>query len=467
MTDESITAAATPPGEPAASAATPPAKIARRELVLLFVAAVALQAIAWSLVIVVVRRVYPAYWNATIPDMQHYADVVYSIHQGAWPYTQFPFEYPPLTLVPLLIPPDVLPFTRYLMEFRIEMLVVFGLNALVTTWVALKIWATSGRALAAAAVLALTVPVTGVIALNRFDPTLALVIILCVLFLVYRRWALAGLMVGLGFSLKLMPIVLLPLVLILARKWRAVWWAMLAAAAGAVIPFVPFVAQDPAKFYSSLVGTQTGRGLQIESVAASPFLLRSIFQPGSVTVVVPPGGSLSISAAGEPIVNSLTPLFVLALMLVVYLVIWQARRQIRAIPEAVPVAVLALMVATMCGNKVLSPQHLIWVLPLVALAFVARRWSLRIPALLMFAAMILTQIEFPGKYIDIVYLKPTAIIVIAVRNLLLVAVLVSSLVALWRLQREEPAPAATARTDAPAEGSAEAAPVQTAEGSAT
>ena len=361
---------------------------------------------------------------------------MWAVRHGAWPYTQTQFEYPPLTLVPLLIPPDIVSFARYALEFKIEMVAVFALNAVLTTWAAVKLWSSAQRALAAAVVLAATVPATGAIGLNRFDATLGLVIILCVLCLLYRRWALAGLMVGLGFSLKLMPIVLLPLVLVLARRWRARLVGHAGGALGAILPFVPFLIQGGTGFLTSTVSGQTARGLQIETVAASPFLLRDIVQPGSVTVVVPEGGSLSILAKGAGTVNSITPFLVFALVLVVYLVIWQARRALRSTPEAVPVAVLALMVATMCGNKVLSPQHLIWVLPVVALAFVATRWSLRVPAMLMFVAMILTQVEYPGMYWDIIDLKPTAIVVIALRNLTLVATLVTSLVALWRLKRQ-------------------------------
>ena len=123
------------------------------------------------------------------------------------------------------------------------MVVVFALNAVVTTWAAIKIWGSSRRALVAAVVLAATVPATGLIGLNRFDATVGLVIALTVLCLAYRRWALAALFVGLGFSLKLMPIVLLPLVFVLARRWRFVWRAGLAALVGMVVPFVPFLIQ--------------------------------------------------------------------------------------------------------------------------------------------------------------------------------------------------------------------------------
>jgi hypothetical protein len=349
----------------------------------------------------------------------------------------------------LLVPPDILPFARYALEFKIEMVVVFALNAVVTTWAAIRIWGSSRRALVAAVVLAATVPATGLIGLNRFDATVGLAIALTVLCLVLRRWALAALVVGLGVSLKLMPIVLLPLVLVLARRWRFVWRAGLAALAGMVVPFVPFLIQGGGAIFTTTVSGQTARGLQIETVAASPFLLREVVRSGSVTVVAPPGGSLSILARGAGEVNTLAPLLVFALVLVVYLVVWQVRDRLRAMPEAVPVAVLALMVATMCGNKVLSPQHLIWVLPVVALALVTTRWSLRIPALLMFVAMILTQIDYPQMYYDLYLLKPTAIFVIAARNITLLAVLVTSLIALWRLQRTASEPAEKSGAAAP------------------
>ncbi|HTX69685.1 MAG TPA: glycosyltransferase family 87 protein [Thermoleophilia bacterium] len=415
--------------------------IARREVVLLLVAAAALQTLAWAIVVIVVRTWFHRYWDVTIPDVEHYVEVAWAFRHGSWPYSQTPFEYPPLTLVPLLIPPDLLPFARYALEFKIEMVVVFALGAVATTWAAVKLWSSSRRALAAAVVLAATVPATGLIGLNRFDATVGLVIALTVLCLAYRRWALAALFVGLGFSLKLMPIVLLPLVFVLARRWRAVWSAGLAALAGMVVPFVPFLIQGGSSIFTTTVSTQTARGLQIETVAASPFLLRQLVSPGTVRVVAPPGGSLSIVARGAGQVDTLAPLLVLALVLIVYLVIWDVRDRLRATSEAIPVAVLALMVATMCGNKVLSPQHLIWVLPVVALAMVATRWSLRIPALLMFVAMILTQVDYPQMYFDLYLLKPAAIIVVAARNLVLLAVLATSLVALWRLRDERSAAA--------------------------
>ena len=159
---------------------------------------------------------------------------------------------------------------------------------------------------------------------------------------------------------------------------------------------------------------------------------------------------MSIIAAGAQVANTLAPLTVLALTMVVYFVIWRVRGALRADAEAVPVAVLALMLAAMCGNKVLSPQHMIWVLPVVALALVAKRPAFRVPAAIAFVATILTQLEYPGMYMSLMHLEHTAILVVAARNLLLVAALVAALVVLWRLQRDDHAVAAAPAADPPA-----------------
>ena len=126
------------------------------------------------------------------------------------------------------------------------------------------------------------------------------------------------------------------------------------------------------------------------------------------------------------------PITVLGLLIIAYPVIWRARGVLRGDPEAIPVAVLALLLAAMCGNKVLSPQHLIWVLPVVALALVAKRPAFRVPAAIVFAAIVLTQVEHPGMYTGLMHLERTAILVVAARNLLLVAAFVAALVVLWR-----------------------------------
>ena len=75
-------------------------------------------------------------------------------------------------------------------------------------------------------------------------------------------------------------------------------------------------------------------------------------------------------------------------------------------------------------GKVFSPQFVIWVLPLGALAFAWRMYALA--ATVAFVA-VLTQVEFPAHYFDVVAREPLAIGAVVLRNIALAAVIALSL----------------------------------------
>lgn len=417
--------------------------LARRERVLLMAAAAALQAIAWLVILQVFYAILKWGYNPNLvsPDAVHYADVGVRALGGQWAYSDFPFEYPPLSILFFILPPLRGTLATYHHWFAAQMMVIDAITAVVTAAAAARIWNGLARPLAAAAGLAVAVVAMGALAAQTFDGAVAMVLVLAVLCLVYRRWTLAGLTIGLGFALKLMPIVLLPLALILAPTRRKALWTLLAGVVAAVVPFVPFLLHNAAGVRTSLFGAQIARGLQIESVAASPYLIANVIHRGAVSVTVPPGGSLTINGAGTGLVQSLAPLTVLLLLVVVYWAAWHAREPLRGRPDAVPVAALAAILATLLGNKVLSPQHLLWILPLVALCLVGRELLPRIAAVLLLGAMALTQVEFPGMYFRQIRLDATPLAVISARNLLLVAAFVLTVTAVWRLRPAEPAAA--------------------------
>ena len=66
--------------------------------------------------------------------------------------------------------------------------------------------------------------------------------------------------------------------------------------------------------------------------------------------------------------------------------------------------------ASPCFGKVLSPQFVIWVLPLGALAFA---WRMHALAAAVALVAVLTQVEFPAHYFDVVAREPLAIGVVA------------------------------------------------------
>jgi hypothetical protein len=103
------------------------------------------------------------------------------------------------------------------------------------------------------------------------------------------------------------------------------------------------------------------------------------------------------------------------------------------------VCAFAAILAFVALGKVLSPQFMIWLAPFAAVLAVWRMWA---PALLCAGAFILTLVEFPGRYFDLVFEDTATIVIVAVRNGLLLAALIATLVALAR----SPLPAAIRRS---------------------
>jgi ABC-type sugar transport system permease subunit len=81
-------------------------------------------------------------------------------------------------------------------------------------------------------------------------------------------------------------------------------------------------------------------------------------------------------------------------------------------------ASLAAVAALAVFAKVLSPQFLTWTIPLLALAVAWRLYAL---ASLTAVASVLTLVEFPSHYFDLVAREPWAVAVVAIRDLALLA----------------------------------------------
>ncbi|MBA3747051.1 MAG: DUF2029 domain-containing protein, partial [Solirubrobacterales bacterium] len=100
----------------------------------------------------------------------------------------------------------------------------------------------------------------------------------------------------------------------------------------------------------------------------------------------------------------------------------------------------AALLAFVTLGKVFSPQYVIWLAPFAALAYV---WGRRAVALLVGAAIVLTHVEFPSRYFDLINQDETVVWIVAARNVLLLAALVVLSVG---LARRQPAPGLAARS---------------------
>jgi hypothetical protein len=110
-----------------------------------------------------------------------------------------------------------------------------------------------------------------------------------------------------------------------------------------------------------------------------------------------------------------------ALLVVVLLALWVAFARGPATGERLVRYSAASLVAFVALGKVLSPQFLIWLLPLVPL--VRGRRGLAASALLGLS-LLLTQVWFPIRYFDLVAFEAFPSWVLLARDLVLVALLV-------------------------------------------
>ena len=89
----------------------------------------------------------------------------------------------------------------------------------------------------------------------------------------------------------------------------------------------------------------------------------------------------------------------------------------------------AALLAFVTLGKVFSPQYVIWLAPFAALAWV---WGRRAVALLVAAAIVLTHVEFPSRYFDLINVQTEVVVIVAARNALLLVALAVLAVGLAR-----------------------------------
>ena len=95
----------------------------------------------------------------------------------------------------------------------------------------------------------------------------------------------------------------------------------------------------------------------------------------------------------------------------------------------------AALLAFVTLGKVFSPQYVIWLAPFAALAWV---WGRRAVALLTAAAIVLTHVEFPSRYFDLINVKSDVVWIVGVRNALLLVALAVLVFGLARRPRLRP-----------------------------
>ncbi|NUR08701.1 MAG: DUF2029 domain-containing protein [Nocardioidaceae bacterium] len=306
-------------------------------------------------------------------------------------------------------------------------------------------WSARGRSLLPATVWVLGVPLLGVTALARFDLLPGVLVGVAVL-LLGRRPAASGVVLALAAGAKLWPVVLVPALLGVARTRRRVLVAV--GATGLVLAVASLVAAGPARLFSPLA-YQADRGLQIESVPATPVVAAWSLVRGGWQVVFAASRSYEITGPGVSALVAVST-FAAAAYVVGLLAAWSgllvlARRGVDVDTRTTVWLLLASVTGYVVVSKVLSPQYLLWVLPVAAAGLVvADHRALRLWTAGLLVAMLLTQVVFPWGYTDIVNgIGPLPLYgaALAGRNALLLGLVVAAGLQVWWGLREAGLPA--------------------------
>jgi hypothetical protein len=328
----------------------------------------------------------------------------YLVEQHHMPYRWYFVEYPP-GAIPVFALPALLWSAHYVLVFKLLMaLCAIGFTACAA-------WTLRRLGLGAVRLVPVVLaPVTmGPYFLNRYDPVPALIVSLAIVTMLLSHDRATGALIGAGTAVKLYAIVLVP---VLAMRVRSLRKATIAFAIGVGVFVLPFaVTGAHGMYYTAKV--QLRRHLQIESLGSSILLVGSKLGIHHVQWIAGQPGSIDLGGTLPDVVATFSAVFSIVLVLLVALAFRRGEQTDRRLVTACAAAVTAYTVF----GKVLSPQYLTWLVPLIPLA--AGRRGLYAAGCLLAALPLTTPIDLLDRF----GLRHQTWIVwlLLIRNVLLVA----------------------------------------------
>lgn len=364
-------------------------------------------------------------------DVQLYQRVAHNLWDGQLPYRDYVLEYPPYA-VPFFMVTGLWPGERgYLGAFSAQMVLVDWLVKGLLLWMAFGWWrgqgagAPQGEGPAAAVhapparlflplvVFCLCTTPNHFFYLQRYDLIPAALCLGVLLAWWRQRHGLAGVLLMVAAGAKLYPLVWVPPLLVLAWRTGRLRPFVLGLAAGAA----PLALMGLWMPWWRFLSFHAERGLQVESLFASIIWLGKHLGawPAEYAWVK------SWLEVKGPMAERLFPVaravFVLATVAGVAAACWRAHRARGglSLPELAQTLLLPLL-AFVAFSIILSPQYMIWLSVVVAVAALGQ-WTK--PLLWITVAAFITPIIFPGYHYSTGWSLAEALVLV-IRNGLLV-----------------------------------------------
>jgi uncharacterized membrane protein len=366
-----------------------------------------------------------------VGDMYLYRMYAHRMERGLVPYHDFFFDWAPGSVPPVFAPVG-LPGPYYV-AFHI-LIFVYAALALLAVAYLLVLLGASRRRIYALTLAAAVVPIAlGAIAIDSLDYWPALFTTAGLAAIVAGRSRLGFGLLGFAIVAKLYAVVIVPLALIWIWRRRSRDEAVRSLAVGvavAIVVALPFLIIGPTGL-GFTVKSQFVRGLQMESLGASILMALDHLGLYDAHVVVGQPYSLDVAGGVAKAVGAVFSLLTIAALIWIYRAYARGRDEAQRFVTASVAAVTAYVVL----GRVLSPQYIVWLIPLIPL--VAGTAGVVATAALVAAAGV-TMTWFPGRFWHLVAVSPVSWFAL-LRNILLVVVLAATA---WPLlRRREPQPA--------------------------
>jgi hypothetical protein len=341
----------------------------------------------------------------------------YVVVRGLVPYRDFTLEYPPLAIPVFVIPAMIAGrhFSGYMEVFGFGMAIcgVLAVGCSVLLLAAQRV--DTRRMIAGVALVALSPLLLGAVLLTRYDlfPTALTIAALVALYFGWERTGFG--LLALGTAAKAYPAVILPIAAVYVWRnhgGRRLLGCLAVYAAVVLACFLPFVIISPHGIWWAIHGQET-RPPQLESLGAALFLAAHQLIGTHVSLYFTHS---SDNIDGHPAmqVASVMSLLQLGALVAVWLVFARGPASRQRLLTASAAAVCAFIVF----DRVLSPQYLIWLAPLVVV-LPGRRG---VAAMGMLAcAMCMTQIWYPLHFTQLKHLQPVESWAVIGRDLVLLA----------------------------------------------
>ena len=360
-------------------------------------------------------------------DIDNYYNNISSvIDDHKMPYSDTVFEYPPFMLVVFLIP-KIFSYDRA--SFHISFLIFSTLFLYINCRLMLKL----SERLSSIRYRTMFVIISWIFFSNVFifcraDIFVSAMVLFGVLLYIDNKTIPSSVVLALATMTKLYPILIfgvLMAMILCKRDWRRLFPSVLVFVAVCVLTELPFLIYDASTAFAYFT-YHSERGLQIQSVIASVFLVYNIFVPGSVTVTSA-YFSHSISNPVADAIASYMILITVAVIFVFCLLMVHKMRHIRneKREELFLILLPIIVMIFITFSKVYSAQYFIWVatlMPLVLTPIINDEETEDI--LMTYVVWGLFQfIDETYMYGPLCELNPFAVLVEAGKNLLLIVLM--------------------------------------------